>query len=76
MKRGADELAAVANRCVPCLEAMIFRSLPLPSEGDDQLMDALLAVATALKKHGVKIESSDFFEKVFHARKKQRGGSL
>jgi hypothetical protein len=75
MKGGADELVAVANRCVPGLEALMLRALPVPSDVDDRLMAALLALAEALKEKGVTIDPGNSFWKFFHALKKQSGES-
>lgn len=76
MKGHPDDLASLADRCAPCLHAIMLRALSIsalsmPSETDNDLILSLLTLANSLRKSGVEIDPDNLFGKLSFALQRQ-----
>lgn len=71
MKGHPDDLASLAERCAPCLRAIMLQALSMPADSGNPLMLSLLTLAAALRDSGVEIDPDNMFRKCFFALKKQ-----
>lgn len=71
MKGHPNDLASLADRCAPCLHAIMLRAFSMPDESGNSLMLSLLTLAAALRDSGVEIDPDNLFGKFFFALQKQ-----
>jgi len=71
MKGHPDDLASLADRCVPCLHAIVLQALSMPAKAGNPVMLSLLALAVALRDSGMEIDPDNVFGKFFFALQKR-----
>jgi hypothetical protein len=63
MKGHLDDLRSLADRCAPCLHAIMLCAISMPNEPGKSLVIALMALAAALRDIGVEIDPDNLFGK-------------
>lgn len=66
-KGNPNELENLAERCAPCLHALMMCAMSTRDESGDSLMASLLTIVAALRKMGAEIDPENLFGKFFFA---------
>ena len=69
MKGYPNDLTSLAERCSPCLNAIMLQAFSMPAETGNSLMLALVKLAAALRDSGVEVDPEDLFGKFFFSLK-------
>jgi len=67
IKSHPDNLQALAERSLPGINALMMHATAMPEEGGNSLMIPLIALVAALRDHGVDVQSSNVFTRMFAA---------
>ena len=67
MKGGIDDLDSIAERCAPCLHALMLRAMAADNDSGNALMVSLVAMASSLRDMGAEVDPHDLFGKFFFA---------
>ena len=65
IKAHPDDLESLADRCVPCLYAIMLHAFSMSDESGNSLWTSLITLAAALRDIGVEIDPDHLFGKFF-----------
>jgi len=68
LKKGSpDDLESLADRCAPCLRAMMLCAFSMPDESAISIMIPLISLAASLRDVGIEIDRDNMFGDMFFA---------
>lgn len=67
IKCNPHNLHRIAERCLPGINALMLHAIGMPEERGNSLMIPLVAFLAALREHGVDVQSSNIFTRIFVA---------
>lgn len=67
MKGHPDDLKSLADRCAPCLHAIMLHAMSMPGDSGNSLNISLITLAATLRDVGIEIDPDNLFGKFFVA---------